>query len=168
MASSLYHSILKKEMMTGFQPQVAGITGDPTLRKLLHVFRHMIECAQSQMTNYCILNWLFLVVPPNMWTIYHPTSPFPHPPGFPGDAPSYDNGGGNTQNATIRDQWQLNNKNWAEDLNMNNARTERFLALIPYEHHSNYNVLLIRTQTDVLASHFNTSTTNSSLTPNWS
>ena len=56
MASSLYHSTLKEEMITGFPPQVTGITGDPTLRELLRVFRHMIEWAQSQMTNYCILN----------------------------------------------------------------------------------------------------------------
>ena len=131
-------------MITGFPPQVAGITGDPTLRELLRIFRHMIECAQSQMMNYCILNWLFLVVPANMWTIYHPTSPYPDPPGFPGDAPSYDNGGGNTQNATIRDQRQLNKKNWAEDLNMNKALTERFLDLIPHEHRTTYNVSLIR------------------------
>ena len=144
MASSLHHSTSKEETITGFPPQVAGITGDPTLRELLRVFRHMIECAQSQMTNYYILNWLFLVVPANMWTIYHSTSPYPDPPGFPGNAPSYDNGGGNTQNATIRDQWQLNNKNWAEDLNMNKALTERFLALIPQEHRTTYNVSLIR------------------------
>ena len=79
-----------------------------------------------------------------MWTIYHPTSPYPIPPGFPGDAPAYNNGGGNTKNATIRDQWQLNNKNWSEDLNMNKALTERFLALIPHEHRTTYNVLLIQ------------------------
>ena len=144
MASFLYHSTSKEEMITGFPPQVAGNTGDPPRRELLRVFRHMIECAQLQMTNYCILNWLFLVVPANTWTIYPSTSPYPDPPGFPGDALSYNNGGRNTQNATIRDQWQLNNKNWVEDLNMNKVLTERFLALIPHEHRTTYKVSLIR------------------------
>ena len=79
-----------------------------------------------------------------MWTIYHPTSPYLDPPGFPGDTLLYNKGGGNTQHATIRNQWQLNNKNWADVLNMNKALTKRFLALIPHEHRTTYNVSLIQ------------------------
>ena len=58
--------ISKETMTTGFPPTNQSITGKPTLGDLFRAYRHLMYCAQSQFTVYHTLNWLFLVVPPNM------------------------------------------------------------------------------------------------------
>ena len=40
-------------MVAGFPATIQGIIGEQTQRKLLRVFRHMITCSQSHVTNYC-------------------------------------------------------------------------------------------------------------------
>ena len=44
-------------MVAGFLATIQGIIGEPTQREILRVFRHMIPCSQSHVTNYCDLNW---------------------------------------------------------------------------------------------------------------
>ena len=66
MASNVYQVTSKESMVAGFPATIQGIIGEPTQRKLLRVFSHMITCSQSHVTKYCDLDWLFLVVPQNM------------------------------------------------------------------------------------------------------
>ena len=67
MASNVYQATSKESMVASFLATIQGIIREPTQRELLRVFRHMITCSQSHVTNYCDLNWLLLVVPHNMW-----------------------------------------------------------------------------------------------------
>ena len=97
-------------MVAGFPATIQGIIREPTQRELLHVFRHMITCSQSHVTNYCYLNWIFLVVPHNMWQYYTSDAPdlYPAPPAYQGGAPPYDDNGSTVANTVIRDTWQSN------------------------------------------------------------
>ena len=90
-------------MVTGFPATIQGIIGEPTQCELLRIFRHMITCSQSHVSNYCELNWLFLVVPHNTWQYYtsDATKLYPAPPAYPGDAPPYDNNGSPVANTII-------------------------------------------------------------------
>ena len=91
-------------MVASFQETIQGIIGETTQRELLCVFRHMITCSQSHVTNYCDLNWLFLVVPHNMWQYYISDAPdlYPAPLSYLGDAPPYDDNGSTVANTVIR------------------------------------------------------------------
>ena len=104
MASNVYQATSKESMFTGFPATIQGIIGEPTQRELLRVFRHMITCSQSHVTNYCDLHWLFLVVPHNMWQYYTRNTPdqYPAPPTYPGDAPPYNENGSAVANTIIR------------------------------------------------------------------
>ena len=95
MASKVYQATSKESMVAGFPATIQGIIGEPTQRELLRVFIHIITCSQSHVTNYCDLNWIFLVVPHNMWLYYTSDVPnlYPAPPAYPGDAPLYDDNG---------------------------------------------------------------------------
>ena len=99
-------------MVASFPATIQGITGEPTQCELLRVFWHMITYSQSHVTIYCDLNWLFLVVPNNMWQYYTSDAPnqYPAPPTYPGDAPPYDDNGSAVANTVIRDTWQSQQK----------------------------------------------------------
>ena len=75
-------------MTTGFAPTIQSITGTPTLGDLFRAYCHLMYCAQSQLTAYHALNWLFMVVPPNMWNM-HSVDPHPDPLKNPGLALNY-------------------------------------------------------------------------------
>ena len=94
--------------MAGFLDAVPAIDGDIPPMELLHVFKHLIECAQSTITAYHELNFFFLVAPPSVWPVYS-NGPHPTPPIRPGMNPPYIDG--NTfQNQMIKDQWAVNKK----------------------------------------------------------
>ena len=136
MASNVYQATSKESMVAGFPATIKGIIGKPTQRKLLRVFRHMITCSQSHVTNYCDLNCLFLVIPHNMWHYYTSNAPdqYPAPPTCPGDAPPYDDNGSTVANTVIRKTWQSQQKDFAECMLMNKALTKRFLSIFANEH----------------------------------
>ena len=75
-------------MTAGFPVTMQSITGTPMLRDLFRTYRHLMYCAELQFTVYHVLNWLFPVVPPNMWNM-HSIDPHPDPPESPGLAPNY-------------------------------------------------------------------------------
>ena len=131
MASNVYQATSKDSMVAGFPITIEGIIGEPTQRELLRVFRHMITCYQSHVTNYFDLNWFFLVVPHNMWQYYTSDAPdqYPAPPTYPGDAPPYDDNGSAVANTVIRETWQSQQKNYAECMHMNKAPTDSFLSI---------------------------------------
>merc|ERR1712194_773406 len=83
-------------------------------------YRHLMYCAQSQFTAYHALNWLFLVVPPNMWGI-HSLDAYPTAPANPGLAPRYGNVDSPLAIINAKDTYNIGNKNFQEDANMNRA-----------------------------------------------
>ena len=112
MASNVYQATSKESMVAGFPATIQGIIGEPTQHELLRVFRNMITCYQSHVTNYCDLNWLFLLVPHNMWQYYTSDGPdhYPSPQTYPGDAPQYDDNSFTVSSTVIRETWQSNQK----------------------------------------------------------
>ena len=144
MASNVYQATIKESMVAGFTATIQGIIGEPTQRKLLRVFRHMITCSQSHVTNYCDLNWLFLVVPHNMWQYYTSNSPerYPAPPTYPGDVPPYKDNVSVVANTVICETFQSHQKDYAECMHMNKALTERFLSIFSNEHRRGYNATI--------------------------
>ena len=113
MASNVCQATSKESTVAGFPATIQGIIREPTQRELLRVFWYMITCSQSHVTNYCDLNWLFLVVPHNMWRYYTSDAPdqYPAPPTYPGDAPPSNTNGSAVANTVIRETWQSQQKN---------------------------------------------------------
>ena len=116
-------TIISKETMTaGFPPTIQQITGTPTLGDLFRAYRHLVYCAQSQFTAYHVLNWLFLVVPPNMWNM-HLVDAYPTAPANPGLAPNHGNIDSPLGIINAKYTYNNRNKNFQEDVNMNLALT---------------------------------------------
>ena len=120
-------------MAAGFPPTIQQITGTPTLGDLFRAYRHLMYCAQSQFTAYHALNWLFLVVQPNMWDI-HSLDAYPTAPVNSGLTPRCGNVDSLLAFINAKDTYNIRNKNFQEDANMNRALTERFLSLFVTEH----------------------------------
>jgi hypothetical protein len=146
MAGSLYAPASKDSMVAGFPSTIAGIIGTPTQREMLRAFRHMISCSQSHFTDYNHLNWLFLVVPVNMWPYYagDPLNVCPPLIEHPGDSPSYDAMENETQNKTTADLWAKDMKDHVESNHMNKALCERFLSLFSTAQRKSYSNTLIK------------------------
>ena len=125
------HPIRTTEMLkAGFESPPPRVTGEINLRELTRIWEHCKNIAQQTETNYDAQNFLYAVLPDQLWT-YFSTRARPNPPVDPGENPSYVNGGNPTENTTIRDQWQLNNKNYEEWKCFNRALVNRFLSLLP-------------------------------------
>ena len=125
------HPVRTKEQLTpGFPTLVPVITGEVTFKELIHIWQHCKICAQKMETNYDAQNFLYIVLPVPLWP-YFSTCQYPSPPVNPGMNPSYDGRLDATTNTTIRDKWQLNNKNYEEHKHINSALVGRFLKLIP-------------------------------------
>ena len=67
--------------------------------------------AQSRFTVHHVLNWLFLVVPPNMWYM-HLIDLHPDPPENPGLAPNYGTIGTPLDIISAKDTYSNRNKNF--------------------------------------------------------
>ena len=130
MSGNLHPARTKEQFTAGFPTIIPAITGDMNLRGLIRVWQHCKNCAQKTETNYDAQNYLYVVLPPALWP-YFSTRAYPTAPVDPGTNPSYDTGENATVNTTIRDQWQLNNKNFEEDKHINRALVDRFLRLVP-------------------------------------
>ena len=145
MASNVYQATSKEPMVAGFPETIQGIIREPTQREILRVFRHIITCYQSHVTNYCEINWLFLVVPHNMWKYYTSDAPnlYPAPPTYPGDAPPYNDNGSAVANTVIRKTRQSQQKDYTECMHMNKALTERLLSIFTNKHRRGYNATIV-------------------------
>ena len=130
MSGNLHPVRTKEQFTAGFPTIVPAITGDMNLRGLIRIWQHCKSCAQQTETNYDAQNYLYVVLPPQLWP-YFSTRAYPTAPVDPGTNPSYDTGENATVNTTIRDQWQLNNKHFEEDKHVNRALVDRFLRLVP-------------------------------------
>ena len=129
MTSSSINTISKDVMLASFLAKILSIEGQIYFKELLRCFTHLIECAQSSVTEYKELNFLFIVVPQNLWNIYTNT-PYPADPVNPGSIPPYQAGMPPAQIQLIKDAWHAAKKYHEEHQHMNKALTERFLSLI--------------------------------------
>ena len=101
----------------------------PTSGDLFRAYCHLLYCAQSQFTAYHVLNWLFLVVPTNMWNM-HLVDAYPTAPVNPALAPNYGTIGTPLAIINAKDTYNNGNKNFQEDVNMNRALTECFFVAV--------------------------------------
>ena len=83
LSSNLYTATSKETTLASFPTMIRQLIGDSTHCGLITIFRHLIGCAQSQYTDYCVLNSLFLVVPSELWTRYHTAATYPTAPVYP-------------------------------------------------------------------------------------
>lgn len=68
------------------------------------------------------------------------TRPYPATSGNPGVNPFYILVGVDpATNTTVRDMWQLNNKYYEEDMNVNRVLVDRFLYLLPEAYRNVFN-----------------------------
>ena len=130
MTGNLHPSRTTEQLTAGFPTSVPGITGEVVLRELIRIWQHCKKCAQVTGTDYDAQNFLYIVLPPQLWP-YFSTRLYPTAPVDPGPNPSYDGTLNATVNTTLRDQWQLEYKNHQEHKNMNAALADRFMKLLP-------------------------------------
>ena len=128
-SSNLYTATSKETMLASFPTRIQQLTGDSTFCGLVAIFRHLVVCAQIQYTDYCVLNWLFLITPQELWSRYHVTAAYPMAPVYPGNVPAYLPNGYPAENTAIHESWQKRMKEWLEDAHINKALIEHFLSL---------------------------------------
>ena len=143
MSATVSAAITKEAMAAGFPARIPKIEGDITLKELLRVFQHLIACAQSTVTAYHALNFLYLVVPTKLWALYS-NAAYPQAPGNPGTIPPYHQNNTPFQNEVIKQAFLSAIKHYEEFIHMNKVLTKRFLTLIPSEYVSGYNEVLVR------------------------
>ena len=145
MSATVSPTITKEAMTAGFPARIPKIEGDITLKELLRVFQHLIACAQSTVTAYHAMNFLYLVVPAELWALYS-NAAYPQAPsnGNPGTIPPYHQNNTPLQNEVIKQAFLSARKHYEEFISMNRALTERFLTLIPSEYVAGYNEVLVR------------------------
>ena len=90
-------------------------------------------------------NWLFFVVPHNMWQYYTSNAPncYPAPLTYPGDTSPYNDNVSAVVNTVIRETWQSNQKDYAECIHMNKSLADLFLSIFANEHQRGYNATIV-------------------------
>ena len=104
MSSSASTTISKEAMVAGFPAKIPSIEGEITLKELLRVFRHLIACSQSTVTGHDPLNFLYLVVPSELWGLYSAAA-YPQAPRDPGNILPYHPQNSPIQNKVIKQAW---------------------------------------------------------------
>ena len=127
---SLYAPRTKERLTAEFKTLVPLIQNEINLKESIRVWQHCRRCAQHTETNFDPQNYLYIVMNNRLWP-YFSMRQYPAAPQDPGDNPSYAHGEEPTHNQTIRDTWELANKHFQENKNMNAALVARFLRLIP-------------------------------------
>merc|ERR1712051_963919 len=99
------------------------------MREFLRIWNYLVKCAQSHTTPVNKLNWLFTVVPQDMWPNYD-TDPYPAKLPDPGNVQCLTVGQDPAYNQLYKAQHEVQLKNYTEYRNMNKALVEVFLSLI--------------------------------------
>ena len=143
MSTANIATIAKEAMAASFPARIPAIEGEITFKELLRVFRYLIVCAQSVVTSHQTLNFLYLVVPTELWALYSATA-YPQAPGNPGTIPPYHQNDTDLQNEVIKQAFLVAKKHYDEYLNMNKALTNKFMCLLPIKYQQGYNEILTR------------------------
>ena len=106
------------------------MTGEPTLRELIRVLMHLMQCSLSLFTDLSQHNYLFLVLKPDIYKNETGQDP-PAIPGNPGHRTDY-RGVTNTAAARAerKDEYEYQKIRHENCRHMNEALVERFLSLL--------------------------------------
>ena len=125
-------SYIKKstnDMLATFPAPVQGITGEPTLHKLIRIIKHLMECSQKVETDISPLNYLFLVLESDLYAT-HTADMYPVVPVHAGCTPTYMDPSTVGERAILKQEWEYALMRHNNCLNMNAALKSRFLRLI--------------------------------------
>ena len=116
-------------MLATFSLSVLGITGEPTLCKLIHIIKQLMECSQKIETNISPLNYLFIELESDLY-VTHTTDLYPEVPAHTGRTPVYVDPSMVGERANIKQEWEYALMRHNNCLNMNAALKSCFLSLI--------------------------------------
>ena len=69
--SGTYSPASKADMLKAFPESVPAIVGEPTLKEMIRVLHHLIDCSQShQVTNNNGLNLLHICLPAALYAFF--------------------------------------------------------------------------------------------------
>ena len=117
------------DMLATFPAPVLEITGEPTLRELIRIIKHLMECSQKVETDISPLNYLFLVLESDLYAT-HTAEIYPSVPNHPGRTPVYVEPSTAGARANLKQEWEYALMRHNNCLNMNAALKSRFLSLI--------------------------------------
>ena len=117
------------DMLASFPAPVQGITGEPSLRELIRLIKHLMECSQKVETDISPLNYLFLVLESELYAT-HTAEMYPSVPNHPGRTPAYTATSTPGERANVKQEWEYALMRHNNCLNMNAALKSRFLSLI--------------------------------------
>ena len=101
-------SYIKKstnDMLATFPAPVQGITGKPSLRELIRLIKHLMECSQKVETDISPLNYLFLVLESDLYAT-HIADMYPPVPEHPGHTPAYLDPSKAGERANLKQEWE--------------------------------------------------------------
>ena len=124
-----YIEKITNDMLATFPAPMLGITGEPTLRELIRIIKHLMEFSQKVKSDILPLNYLFLVLESDLYAT-HTADPYPAVPAHPGHMPVYVDPSMAGERANIKQEWEYALMRHNNCLNMNAALKSCFLSLI--------------------------------------
>ena len=102
--SGLHGATKLSAMKASFPPAPYKIEGKPSLKSLLRILKHMMECAKKHRTDGQPLGKLYLCVPPALYALQTAIA-YPTRAADPGDSPFYAAGSTATQRKQCDNQF---------------------------------------------------------------
>ena len=93
------------DMLVTFPASVLGITGELSLRKLIRIIKHLMECFQKVETDILPLNYLFLALVSELYAT-HTSDMYPSVPEHPGHTPAYVETSTEGARANLKQEWE--------------------------------------------------------------
>jgi len=93
------------DMLATFPVPVLGITGEPTLRELIRIIKHLMECSQKVETDISPLNYIFLVLESDLYAT-HAVDLYPSVPTHPGYTAVYVDPSTARERVNIKQEWE--------------------------------------------------------------
>ena len=133
-------------MLKAFPESVPAIVGEPTLKDIIRVLRHLIDCSQShQVTNNNGLNLLHICLPPALYAFFV-TDPanqqYPARAADPGAVPAHNPAGNPMVWSNKKLEWECRKMRKTEEDNMDQALVERFLQLVLEVYKADFKIAL--------------------------
>ena len=120
-------------MRAAFPSAPMPLRDRPTLKGLVRILSHLVDCAQSHRTPGQPMGKLHLVIPPTLWANYS-AARYPRRTGDPGDVPFYGPNATQQQQKTTENNFSVQYKRFHDESTMDDALIERFYTLLPPEH----------------------------------
>ncbi len=142
---STYKPLTKTEMLAAFPDSPASIAGEPMMKELIRVLRHLIDASQShQSEENNGLNLLHICLPEDLYRAFI-TDPaaqaYPQRAQDPGQGPTYTPNQDAAVWANKKLAWERQKQIYAEEKNMDAALLDRFLQLISKDYKDNFNLI---------------------------